>query len=163
MASKTTKVKYLLACGRLSVLVLSFPCVDCRKLFPPSPILAVIPQTTSLPSEVGSGREDAYLNSCVDLEIFDIVSHFIFPFIRRSLPAKPSQTPWVLCVEVCDLPCFWALIPWLFVNEDMYFTCLDGTLAITAKHTNFGWTASCKVQHDAAKHIECYWNSSIFT
>jgi len=67
MVSKTTKVKYLLICGRFSALVLSVPCVDCRTWFSLHPILAVTPQTTSLPSEMEEvgARACAYQNSWV--------------------------------------------------------------------------------------------------
>lgn len=44
-------------------------------------------------------------------KILGIVSILIFHFIRRSLPAEPSQSPQVLCGKVCDLPRFKA---WMF-------------------------------------------------
>lgn len=63
----------------------------------------------------------AYQNTWVAQVTWRFWTLFPFSFflsLEDHFQLNPLKTPWVLCVKVCDLPCFKALMPWRFASGE---------------------------------------------
>lgn len=106
--------KHLLVCSSFSALLSYFSWTGCREWFSLHFIPVVPPQTTALPSEMRVlfhlEGEGIIRTNRLHRWLKDFINGFllILPFIGKSLPGEgePSQTPWVLCSRVCELPSF---------------------------------------------------------